>query len=138
MRLSLWCAAALACAALPATAAPVDVSGIWQVSIPEFRRTPRLELVQQGSQITGTLRGPLGAFPLSGAVEGDNTVRFTVDFQSGLKGNTARLPRRITAEQAQATFTGTVNGRTMQGTASLPEIEPGRTTAWSAEVVSKN
>ncbi len=114
--------------ALPASSQPeTDISGTWQVSIPEFKRTPKIELVQQGSKLRGTLRGPAGEFPLVGTVE-KSKVRLSVDLRSGV----GRFPRKVNPDQATAEFDGTIKGKTMQGTASFPDIEPGRKTEWTA------
>lgn len=108
--------------------AEANLTGTWKMSIPELKRNPTVQLVQEGTKLSGTYRGPMGNFPLTGAIDGENRVKFTVDFRSAA----SRLPRRIDPEQALAQFTGSVKGNVMQGTAQVPQIEPGRTTEWTA------
>lgn len=117
--------------AMFAQAAPANLTGTWQLTLTEFNRSPKIQIVQQGNTLSGKLI-PLvgGELPLTGTVEADK-VNFTVDFRTVVN----RLPRKISPEQALAVFTGTINGGTMQGTARLPEVEPGRTTGWTAQVL---
>ncbi len=113
---------------------PVNLNGKWQLAVPEFRRTPTLEITQTGNTFTGTWRGPLGSFPVIGSVDGKNQVKFTVDFRTGVS-KIPQMAKKIDANKAIGQFTGTVNGTKMEGTAAVPELEAGRTTAWSAEAV---
>ncbi|MBC7880611.1 MAG: hypothetical protein H7Y37_04700 [Anaerolineae bacterium] len=113
---------------------PANLSGTWQVSVPEFHRAPTLEIIQTGDTFTGTWRGPMGGFPVSGSIDAKNQVKFTVDFRAGV-AKIPQMAKKIDATKAIGQFTGTLKGSKMEGTAAVPELEAGRTTAWSAEAV---
>jgi hypothetical protein len=121
---------ALACAT-QIQAAPSAVTGTWQLSLPEFNRSPRIQLVQQGNTLSGKFLPVIGGeLPLTGTIEADR-VNFTVDFRSVVN----RLPRKVSPDQAQAVFVGTVSGGMMRGTAKVPEIEASRSTEWTAQLI---
>jgi hypothetical protein len=115
-----------------AQTAPANLNGTWQVSVPEFHRNPTLEIAQTGNTFTGTWRGPMGSFPVSGTVDAKNQVKFTVDFRKGVS-KIPQLAKKIDADKAIGQFTGTLKGTKMEGMAAVPELEAGRTTAWTAE-----
>jgi hypothetical protein len=64
---------------------------------------PTYTLIQKGTALTGTFKGPMGELPLTGSVTSDRKVAFTVKFRG-----------------ATLKFAGTVEGETMKGVADLP------------------
>jgi hypothetical protein len=84
-----------------------NVSGTWQISWQGRQGTQHraLQLQQDGSQLSGTMRGPRGSTPVSGSLDG-NKISFNMQFQG--------RRRSITAA-----FTGSVNNDAMNGTVKV-------------------
>jgi hypothetical protein len=80
-----------------------NVEGNWKMSILGENLAPTYTLIQKGSALTGTFKGPMGELPLTGTVTSDKKVAFAVKFRG-----------------ASLKFSGTVEGETMKGVASLP------------------
>jgi hypothetical protein len=93
--------------------AQTDVQGEWQISF----ETPigpaefTMYVMQTGPRLTGRLTSDRGEFPLRGAVDGD-AVKITWQLPDGDK-------------IVDVTFTVTVNGDSMKGTAKLEKIGEG-------------
>jgi hypothetical protein len=118
---------ALACAILliwsgKAIAAeePAKVAGSWEMSVqggPEpFTQT--LTIQQDGSTITGTVKGEFGESPLEGSVTG-NQINFTVKIDT--PGGTMTIGHK-----------GAVDGDSMKGTFQSEQFEG----EWSAKRIS--
>jgi hypothetical protein len=89
----------------PAQQAPVDVSGVWEISseTPRGTMTRKVTFEQDGSSLTGTMETRMGSVPIqNGAVEG-NKISFTVVFSRG-------------GRSFEMTYSGTVEGDTAKGT----------------------
>ncbi|UFP96203.1 hypothetical protein [Gloeobacter morelensis] len=95
-----------------ASAEPTDLTGNWQISLPDFGREFSASLVQKGTVLSGTIRGQRGETPLRGTVEG-NQVKFGFNLPMG---------------RGSASLSGQADGNTMQGKADLA----GRNGSWSA------
>ena len=89
------------CGVALAADAPANVAGNWTVTASAGRRaaTQTLVIQQDGSQISGTFKGPRQSGTLAGTVTG-NAISFHVD---------AKMP---------LDYTGTVDGDSMKGTLS--------------------
>ncbi len=97
-------APAASVAAAPASAG--DLTGTWsgEVETSAGSGTPTLMLKQEGEKLTGTYKGQLGEFPLTGTLKGD---AFEISFKvSGQIDGTV-------------VYKGTVSGNTMKGTVDL-------------------
>ena len=83
------------------------VAGSWDLSSQgrQGNVTQTLTLEQNGTKLTGTLKGQRGDSPLEGSVDG-NKINFTVKVQT--PNGEISIP-----------YTGTVNGDSMQGTRKL-------------------
>jgi hypothetical protein len=89
-----------------------DVSGTWNVSAGDGRKAT-FSFTQNGNKLRGIMRGlPFGDLPVSGTVTNSGRVSFAGKVR-GMK----------------LTFTGTVSGATMSGTADMPM---GRKGGWTA------
>ncbi|WP_293354152.1 MULTISPECIES: hypothetical protein [unclassified Microcoleus] len=80
-----------------------NVEGNWKMSIVGENLAPTYTLIQKGTALTGTFKGPMGELPLTGSVTSDRKVAFAVKFRG-----------------ASLKFAGTVEGETMKGVADLP------------------
>ncbi|HYM34864.1 MAG TPA: hypothetical protein VET48_05665 [Steroidobacteraceae bacterium] len=92
-------------------AADANVAGTWTMSseTPQGTRQSTLTLVQQGSTLTGTIKGARGENPITGTVSG-NEVKFSYTLSMG--GNEIKID-----------YAGTVDGSSMSGTAKNPRGE---------------
>jgi hypothetical protein len=111
--------AAAAPAAPAASAAPAsgnDLSGTWdgQVETSAGSGTPTLTLKQEGEKLTGTYKGQLGEYPLTGTVKGD-AVEFSFKVSGQVEGTVI--------------YKGTVSNGTMKGTIDLAGVASGTFTA---------
>ena len=109
----LFAMAALALAAAPVFA---DVTGTWKLSVetPNGTGTPTVILKQDGEKLTGTYKGRFGESALTGTVKG-SAIQFS--FKVNAQGN-----------ELEVTYTGTVDGGTMSGTAKFGEMGEGKFT----------
>jgi hypothetical protein len=80
-----------------------NVEGNWKMSVVGENLSATYTLIQRGNALTGTLRAPLGNFPLTGNVKG-NKVNFAAKFGG-----------------KSFDFVGTVDGDNMQGVTNLPQ-----------------
>jgi hypothetical protein len=81
-----------------------NVAGTWKVSLKEAGRAATYIFTQQGNTLAGTIKGlPVGDMPISGTISNNGKLAF-----SGK------------AKGMKFSFTGTLTGQTMQGTADLP------------------
>lgn len=111
-RLMLAAAAAVALAS-PTIAADADVTGKWTMTVETQAGTgnPTFDLKQEGSNITGQYSGQLGEAPVTGTVKG---AEVTFGFKVSGQG-----------QELEVTYTGTVDGDTMQGKVSLGDFGDG-------------
>ncbi len=132
MKRALIALVVIACAGIPAVAAPQDkpqqkpdkaavsVTGQWTMTLERSMgtATPALDLKQDGTKITGTYTGRYGTFALEGTLK-DRTIQFS--FEMGAQGETQTL-----------SFSGEVasDAQTMKGTAVLGEMGDA---TWSAK-----
>ena len=82
---------------------PANVAGTWTISVSGAAGSAEqtVTLVQSGSKITGTFKGPRQSGPLEGTVDGNN-IKFHV------------------ATGVPIDYTGTVDGDSMKGTLQGP------------------
>jgi hypothetical protein len=81
-----------------------NVAGTWKVSLKEVGRAATYIFTQQGNILTGTIKGlPVGDMPIAGTISNDGKLSFAGK-----------------ARGMKFSFTGTLTGQTMQGTADLP------------------
>jgi hypothetical protein len=99
-----------------APAAVNDLTGVWdgQVETSAGSGTPTLTLKQEGEKITGTYKGQLGDYPLTGTVKGD-AVEFSFKVSGQVEGTVI--------------YKGTVSNGTMKGTIDLAGVASGTFTA---------
>ena len=103
-----------------AIAADANVTGEWELTVESQMGTsnPHFSLKQDGAKITGTYKGMLGEAPVTGTVKG-NEVAFTL--QVNAQGT-----------DLEVTYSGTVDGATMQGTVKLGDLGEGKFTGKKA------
>jgi hypothetical protein len=96
---------------ISALAADANVAGVWTVSVetPQGPRESTLTLVQQGTVLTGTIKGARGENPVTGSVAG-NVVKF--GYTLNMQGNEIKID-----------YEGTVDGSAMTGVAKNPRGE---------------
>lgn len=109
----LLVAAVVAAFASPSMAADVDVTGKWTMSVETQAGsgTPTFELKQEGETVTGQYKGQLGEWPVTGTVKGNQV---TLTYKASAQGM-----------EFPVTYTGTVEGDSMQGKVSLGELGEG-------------
>lgn len=86
-----------------------DVTGTWefQVETAQGSGTPTFTFKQEGEKLTGQYSGTFGEAPVTGTVKG-NQIEFTI---------------KVTGQfDATITYTGTIEGATMKGTAKFGEL----------------
>ncbi len=83
-----------------------DLSGTWTLSVQFGARAQEATLVlqQQGERLTGTLQGPQGSSEISNGSVGADGFRFTTTLS-------------FSGQSIEVTYTGTVSGNQMTGTA---------------------
>ncbi|MFA6169079.1 MAG: hypothetical protein WC700_20805 [Gemmatimonadaceae bacterium] len=109
--------AALAAAPTASAQTAVNIAGQWNATMntPGGSRSFKIDFVQQGDSLSGTVRRATGDVPLQGKVKGnDVTFQYTIDYG----GNALTL-----------VVSTTVTGDTMKGSIDLG----GATEAFSAE-----
>jgi hypothetical protein len=101
-----------------ASAQDANVAGSWDLSAPGRGgnvTTQTLTLQQDGTKLTGTLKGARGEAPVTGSVTGNN-IAFSVT-------------RSTPNGDFKIDYTGTVSGDSMKGTLSVM----GNTVNWTAK-----
>lgn len=114
-------ALALLSASMAAAADPPSLTGQWELEItsPQGTRKPQMNLVQTGTQVTGTYRSSRGEVPISGTIEGADfalTVliespgdKLKVEYKGRVEG--ANLTGRVMmGARGEAAFTGRRTG----------------------------
>ena len=98
------------------TVAETNVTGTWKLSVetPNGTGTPTVVFKQEGEKLTGSYKGRFGESPLTGTVKG-NAIQFS--FKVNAQG-----------QELEVTYTGTVDGSTMSGTAKFGEMGEGKFT----------
>jgi hypothetical protein len=81
--------------------APINVTGIWDITMGTIVRT--LTLKQDGNKVTGSIKGPAGTFLFDNGMLNGNKITFAIDLV--VQG------RKIHRE-----YEGTVDGKTITGT----------------------
>jgi hypothetical protein len=104
---------AMATPTIALKASAPDISGDWNVSVNNGEGKAAFSFIQNGNKLKGTLRGlPIGDLPVTGTITNNGRVSFSGKFR-GMK----------------LSFTGTVSGSTMTGTADIPMRKGGSWTA---------
>jgi len=107
--------AALGCFALvqPLFASVADIAGTWNLTVTTQAGTgtPTLVLVQNGENLTGTYTGRFGESPIKGTYK-DGAIAFSFNV-SGPMGS------------AEVTYTGKVDGDTMNGSMQMGSMAGG-------------
>ncbi|HQR35164.1 MAG TPA: hypothetical protein PLK30_20670 [Blastocatellia bacterium] len=90
----------------------VDVSGAWDIEVQteQGSGSPAFTFKQDGEKLTGTYKGLLGESTLAGTVKGDK-IEFSFKVSGQVEGT--------------VTYTGTTDGKTMQGKLSLAGLGEG-------------
>ncbi|MGH8177307.1 MAG: hypothetical protein ACREV5_13690 [Steroidobacter sp.] len=109
----LLTAAAMAAFVSPSMAADVDVTGHWTMAVETQAGSgsPTFDLKQDGETVTGQYKGQLGEAPVTGTVKGSEV---TLNYKVSAQGMDLNV-----------TYTGTVDGDSMQGKVSLGELGEG-------------
>jgi len=91
----------------------VNVTGVWTVTVqaPEGPREITATLRQQGSTVTGSLSGPMGAAEITDGSVSGNELRFRTSFTMG-------------GRAVEANVRATVTGSSISGTVSIPDGPP--------------
>ena len=111
-------AALAATSAAPATAASINISGVWAFAVETAAGsgTPTFTFKQDGESLTGTYKGQFGEAPLAGTVKGSD-VKFTVKVNAQ-------------GQDITITYAGTVESKdSMKGSAAFGELGEGTWTA---------
>lgn len=104
--------------ALPAAPEAADVTGTWDMTVETQEGTahPSITLKQEGEKIAGTYQGQMGKSDLEGTIKGDD-IKFSVTL-------------KFQDVTYTVTYTGTIDGDTMKGTARFGDAGSG---TWSAK-----
>jgi hypothetical protein len=96
---------------ISALAADANVAGTWTMSseTPQGARESTLTLKQEGTALTGTIKGARGENPVTGSVAG-NEVKFS--YTLSMQGNEIKID-----------YVATVDGAAMTGVAKNPRGE---------------
>lgn len=115
--LTMLASTALVAAAI---AADANVTGEWdfQVETQAGTGTPHFSLKQDGANVTGHYKGQLGEAPVTGTVQGNE---LTINFKVNAQGADLAI-----------TYTGTVEGDSIQGKVVLGEMGEGTFTGKKA------
>ena len=118
-RILLAASAAVMLASL-AFAADANVAGEWDLTVETQAGTgnPHFSLKQDGNKLSGTYKGMLGESPVTGTVNGND---ISISFRVNAQGTDLAV-----------SYTGTVDGATMKGTAKLGELGEGTFTGKKA------
>ena len=112
-RLAATAAAPAAPAAAPAAATSANnLTGTWdgEVETSAGSGNPTLKLQQEGEKLTGSYKGQLGEFPLTGTLKGD-AIEFSFKVSGQVEGTVI--------------YKGTVSGNTMKGAIDLAGVATG-------------
>ena len=92
------------------TASAADISGNWKGTAegPNGAIERTFTFKQDGETLTGTYKGQFGEAPLTGTVKGSD-VKFSIKVNAQ-------------GQEFNVTYTGTVDGASMKGKASLGEL----------------
>ena len=108
-------AASAALASFAALAADANVTGTWTMSVesPQGARESTLNLKQEGTAVSGTIKGARGENPISGTVSGNDvklsyTISFgereiTMNYEGKVDGNT--ITGKIVTQRGEQPFT---------------------------------
>jgi opacity protein-like surface antigen len=115
-RMLLAVSAAAVMLATSAIAADANVAGEWELTVESQMGTsnPHFSLKQDGAKVSGTYKGMLGEAPVTGVVKGNEV---TLNLQVNAQGMDLEI-----------TYSGTVDGATMQGTVKLGDMGEGKFT----------
>jgi len=116
------CVIGLALLSAPPVSAQADAAGEWTVSFtaPLGMMEFTMIVAQNGAKLTGHLTSDIGEFPLTGTVDGNQvTILWTLNDQG---------------KAIEITFSGKLEGDSIQGTAKLGNIGQG---PMSAERIGK-
>ena len=116
------CIVGLALLSAPPAFAQANAAGEWTVSFTAPLGTMEFAMIiaQNGAKLTGHLSSDIGEFPLTGTVDGDQvTIVWTLNDQG---------------KAIEITFSGKLEGDSIQGTAKLGNIGQG---PMSAERVAR-
>ena len=113
LRRMLLAASAAVMFAASAIAADANVAGEWDLTVETQAGAgnPHFSLKQDGNKISGTYKGMLGESPVTGTVKGND---ITINFQVNAQGTDLAV-----------SYTGTVDGASMEGTVKLGELGEG-------------
>ena len=119
-RMLLAVSAAAIMLATSAIAADANVAGEWELTVESQMGTsnPHFSLKQDGAKVSGTYKGMLGEAPVTGVVKGNEV---TLNLQVNAQGMDLEI-----------TYSGTVDGATMQGTVKLGDMGEGKFTGKKA------
>ena len=86
-----------------------DVTGVWNFTVETAQGSgsPTFTFKQEGEKLTGQYKGAFGEAPVSGTVKGNK-----IDFSFKATG----------AVEGTVTYTGTIDGNTMKGTAKFGDL----------------
>ena len=95
---------------------PIDVTGVWESTVesPQGSLTSTATYKQNGEELTGTHVGQLGELQLKGTVKG-KAIAYTITVDMG-------------GQQLTITYSGTVDGDTITGTAEFGGMGSGNWT----------
>lgn len=95
----------------------IDVTGSWESTVesPQGAMTSAATYKQTGEELTGTHVGQMGELQLKGTVKG-NAISYQITIEMG-------------GQQLTITYSGTVNGDTITGTADFGGMGSGNWTA---------
>ncbi len=101
-----------------ARVAQVDVTGTWEMTVETKEGTakPTITLKQEGEKLSGTYRGRMGSSQLQGTLKATG-IRFVVNL-------------KFQDVEIEVTYSGTVTGDAMKGTARFGDAGAG---TWSAK-----
>jgi hypothetical protein len=81
-----------------------NIAGEWKMSLAgDEDKSAMCTLIQSGTALTGTFRGPLGHLPITGAITRDGKITFAAKFLMG-----------------SLKFLGLVDGESMYGVVDFP------------------
>jgi hypothetical protein len=95
----------------------IDVTGAWESTLesPQGSRTSTANYKQTGEELTGTHVGQMGELPLKGTVKG-KAISYQITLDMG-------------GQQLTITYSGTIDGDTITGTADFGGMGSGNWTA---------
>ena len=95
-----------------------ELTGLWKGHVKEYARHPSILIEQQvDDKVSGTYKGLLGRFPLSGTFNKETgTIQLLVDFSA------SPWLKHTMFKSAVAVMNGTFSGDTITGTANIEEF----------------